>query len=139
MKTKNYNWNTGRYLLPKVSKVELSDFTVIIDESSMLTTEMFAAVLKASSNAKRIIFVGDPNQLPPIGCGKPFSDLVDYFIEKYPSNIAKLTQTMRSNISETNDFACWFKGVHKSSCPQARGAKKKASRKRTCLLFIVTM
>lgn len=107
---KNYNWYTGRYLLPKSSKVELSDFTVIIDESSMLTTEMFAAVLKASSCAKRIIFVGDPNQLPPIGCGKPFSDLVDYFLEKHPSNIAKLTQTMRSNISETNDFASWFKG-----------------------------
>lgn len=107
---KNFDWNTGRYRLPKTSKIELSDFTVIIDESSMLTTEMFSAVLKAASCAKRIIFVGDPNQLPPIGCGKPFSDLVDYFIEKYPSNIAKLTQTMRSNISETNDFASWFKG-----------------------------
>ena len=106
---KSYNWYTGRYLLPKTSKVELSDSTVIIDESSMLTTEMFAAVLKASSCAKRIIFVGDPNQLPPIGCGKPFSDLVDYFTKEYPSNIAKLTQTMRSNISETNDFASWFK------------------------------
>lgn len=106
---KSYNWNTGRYLLPKTSKVELSDSTVIIDESSMLTTEMFAAVLKASSCAKRIIFVGDPNQLPPIGCGKPFSDLVDYFTKEHPSHIAKLTQTMRSNISETNDFASWFK------------------------------
>lgn len=106
---KNYNWYTGRYLLPKSSKVELSDSTAIIDESSMLTTEMFAAVLKASSCAKRIIFVGDPNQLPPIGCGKPFSDLVDYFTKEHPSNIAKLTQTMRSNISETNDFASWFK------------------------------
>ena len=106
---KNYNWYTGRYLLPKSSKVELSDSTVIIDESSMLTTEMFAAVLKASASAKRIIFVGDPNQLPPIGCGKPFSDLVDYFSDKHPDNIAKLTQTMRSNISETNEFASWFK------------------------------
>lgn len=106
---KSYNWYTGRYLLPKSSKVELSDSTVIIDESSMLTTEMFAAVLKASSSAKRIIFVGDPNQLPPIGCGKPFSDLVDYFSDKHSDHIAKLTQTMRSNISETNDFASWFK------------------------------
>lgn len=106
---KSYNWNTGRYLLPKTSKVELTDSTIIIDESSMLTTEMFAAFLKASSCAKRIIFVGDPNQLPPIGCGKPFSDLVDYFTKEYPSNIAKLTQTMRSNIAETTDFASWFK------------------------------
>lgn len=106
----SFDWNTGRYRLPRTSKVELSDYTVIIDECSMLTTEMFAAVLKAASCAKRIIFVGDPNQLPPIGCGKPFSDLVDHFTKNYPSNIAKLSQTMRSNISETNDFAAWFKG-----------------------------
>lgn len=106
----SFDWDTGRYLLPRTSKVELSDYTVIIDECSMLTTEMFAAVLKAASCAKRIIFVGDPNQLPPIGCGKPFSDLVDHFTKNYPSNIAKLSQTMRSNISETNDFASWFKG-----------------------------
>lgn len=106
----SFDWDTGRYLLPRTSKVELSDYTVIIDECSMLTTEMFAAVLKAASCAKRIIFVGDPNQLPPIGCGKPFSDLVDHFTKNHPSNIAKLSQTMRSNISETNDFASWFKG-----------------------------
>lgn len=105
----SFDWNTSRYRLPKTSKAELSDFTVIIDECSMLTTEMFAAVLKAASCAKRIIFVGDPNQLPPIGCGKPFSDLVDHFTKNYPSNIAKLFQSMRSNISETNDFASWFK------------------------------
>ena len=54
-------------------------FTVIIDESSMLTEEMFAALLQAlRRNARRIIFVGDPNQLPPIGAGRPFVDLVRY-------------------------------------------------------------
>mgnify|MGYP002678089574 CR=1 FL=1 len=29
-----------------------------------------------SVRAQRIIFVGDPNQLPPIGAGRPFVDLV---------------------------------------------------------------
>lgn len=42
----------------------------------MLTEEMFAALIEAVRNAKRVIFVGDPNQLPPIGTGKPFYDLV---------------------------------------------------------------
>jgi ATP-dependent exoDNAse (exonuclease V) alpha subunit len=105
-----YDWNTGRYKVPEKSKVELSGANVIIDESSMLTTEMFAAILKSCSQARRIIFVGDPNQLPPIGCGKPFSDLVDYLSEKYPENVAKLTCAMRTEMSETNDFASWFKG-----------------------------
>lgn len=53
--------------------------TVIIDESSMLTEEMFGAILDAVGKyAGRIIFVGDTNQLPPIGAGRPFVDLVRY-------------------------------------------------------------
>lgn len=50
--------------------------TVIVDESSMLTEEMFAGLVEAARGARRVVFVGDPNQLPPIGTGKPFYDLV---------------------------------------------------------------
>ena len=50
--------------------------TVIIDECSMLTEEMFGALAEAVRKAGRVIFVGDPNQLPPIGTGKPFHELV---------------------------------------------------------------
>lgn len=77
-------------------------YTVIIDESSMLTEEMFGALLQAlRKNAKRIIFVGDPNQLPPIGAGKPFVDLVRELnrdINKFPKTgpgFGQLTVTMR--------------------------------------------
>ncbi len=56
--------------------------TVIIDECSMLTEEMFAALIEAIRNAKRVIFVGDPNQLPPIGTGKPFYDLAQKLKEQ---------------------------------------------------------
>jgi len=114
---KCFDWNTGKYKVPEKSKVELSGANVIIDESSMLTSEMFAAVLKSCSQARRIIFVGDPNQLPPIGCGKPFSDLVDYLQKEYPDNVARLTCVMRTEMSETNDFASWFK--NNSSCDES--------------------
>lgn len=77
-------------------------FTVIIDESSMLTEEMFGALLQAlRKNAKRIIFVGDPNQLPPIGAGRPFVDLVRHLnngISEFPKvgkGFGQLTVTMR--------------------------------------------
>ena len=56
-----------------------SNTTVIIDECSMLTEEMLAAIFDACRNAKRIILVGDPNQLPPIGAGTPFYDIVERF------------------------------------------------------------
>ena len=111
---KCYDSNSRRYIIPEKSKPELAGANVIIDESSMLTTEMFAAVLKSCSQAARIIFVGDPNQLPPIGCGKPFSDLVDYLKVNYPDNVASLSCVMRTEMSETNVFASWFKNNSKS-------------------------
>lgn len=77
--------------------------TVIIDESSMITEDMFGALIDATTDAERIIFVGDDNQLPPIGAGRPFVDLVRYLksvdnIGEFPvtgMNYAKLTVTNR--------------------------------------------
>jgi len=52
--------------------------TVVIDECSMLTLDDLYAVLMALdlAHVQRLILVGDPNQLPPIGVGRPFADLV---------------------------------------------------------------
>ena len=52
--------------------------TVVIDECSMLTMDDLYAVLRALDlgHVARLILVGDPNQLPPIGVGRPFADLV---------------------------------------------------------------
>ena len=54
--------------------------TYIIDETSMIDLTLMATLFKAINwdYAKRIIFVGDPNQLPPIGKGKVFSDIIDF-------------------------------------------------------------
>lgn len=99
--SKRFNGYTMEY---KLSNEEAKNvpFTVIIDESSMLTEEMFGALLQAlSKKAQRIIFVGDPNQLPPIGAGRPFVDLVrklDNNISEFPmvgQGFGKLTVTMR--------------------------------------------
>ena len=50
--------------------------TVIVDEASMLTEEQLAALLDGLGGVERIILVGDPSQLPPIGAGRPFVDIV---------------------------------------------------------------
>ncbi len=54
--------------------------TVVIDECSMLTMDDIVAVLEALdlAHVQRVILVGDPNQLPPIGVGRPFADFVSY-------------------------------------------------------------
>ena len=75
IRSKRFNWNDMRYTLSGQDYRDVPE-TVIIDEASMLTEEMFGALMEALRFAKRIIFVGDPNQLPPIGAGRPFVDLV---------------------------------------------------------------
>ncbi|WLD13592.1 ATP-dependent DNA helicase [Planctellipticum variicoloris] len=50
--------------------------TVIVDECSMLTEEMLAAIFESLKKAERLILVGDYRQLPPIGAGRPFVDIV---------------------------------------------------------------
>ena len=60
------------------SPTVLGPATVVIDECSMLTEDDLRACLGALElgAVQRIILVGDPNQLPPIGPGRPFADLV---------------------------------------------------------------
>lgn len=57
---------------------------VIIDEASMVD-EVLLAVLFSMINAEsleRLILVGDERQLPPIGVGRPFVDLIFYLKQK---------------------------------------------------------
>ena len=114
----------GRLMDYRLSNVEAKNvpFTVIIDESSMLTEEMFGALLQAlKKSAQRIIFVGDPNQLPPIGAGRPFVDLVRMLnqgINQFPKvgpGFGQLTVTMRQLSDDGNprgdtELSKWYTG-----------------------------
>jgi len=98
IKSDGFSWNTFKYKMPTKSSSSIAK-TVIIDESSMLTENMFAGILKlVDAHAERIIFIGDPNQLPPIGAGRPFVDLIDFFKKNRPENIAELKTEMRQVI-----------------------------------------
>ncbi|MBO4332529.1 MAG: AAA family ATPase [Paludibacteraceae bacterium] len=88
-----YDGDFFRYILPSVASPLSKNKTVIIDEASMLTEEMMGSLIKALSNATRIIFVGDPNQLPPIGAGRPFVDLVNLLrLDLKPGTFPKITK-----------------------------------------------
>ena len=49
---------------------------IIIDEMSMVDIQLLYALLRAIPNGTRLILVGDPDQLPPVGPGFPFSDML---------------------------------------------------------------
>ena len=80
------------------SKSPDSVTTVIIDESSMLSVDLLGTLLKAIDKdaIKRLILVGDPNQLPPIGPGRPFADIIQWLVENQPCCIAGLETCMRT-------------------------------------------
>jgi ATP-dependent exoDNAse (exonuclease V) alpha subunit len=74
---RRYDWRTSAYF-PDRSAKRCGDFrTVIVDECSMLTEEQLAALIDALANVERLVLVGDPRQLPPIGAGRPFVDIVN--------------------------------------------------------------
>ena len=79
-----YDGDTGAYFPnPKVSRC--GDYrTVIVDECSMLTEEQLAALIDSLANVERLVLVGDVRQLPPIGAGRPFVDIVN---ELQPTDI----------------------------------------------------
>ncbi|USK48043.1 AAA family ATPase [Bacillus sp. CMF12] len=95
IRSKGFSRNTMAYKIPSKPSTSIAK-TVIIDEGSMLTEAMFAGILKlVDSHAERIIFIGDPNQLPPIGAGRPFVDLINYLEIAHPDKVATLKTEMR--------------------------------------------
>ena len=49
---------------------------VVIDESSMLSLDLADHLLRAIGPQTHLLLVGDPDQLPPVGVGKVFDDLI---------------------------------------------------------------
>ncbi|MDE0700178.1 MAG: AAA family ATPase [Acidimicrobiaceae bacterium] len=123
LKSRRYDPDTGRYQRSSEPKA-VTGGTVIIDEASMITEEQLDAVLDNISGAERLILVGDPRQLPPIGAGRPFVDIVEHLNggaegrwPKVGSSYAELTVQMRQRSSEAehasrHDLALgqWFGG-----------------------------
>ena len=70
----------------------------IIDEASMLGLELMAALFRAinfRSSVQRLILVGDQNQLPPIGRGRVFADIMDWLADSKPESVAVVTTNIR--------------------------------------------
>ncbi len=55
----------------------LEEDVVVIDEVSMVDLLLFQSLLKAMTPRKRLILVGDADQLPSVGAGNVLKDLID--------------------------------------------------------------
>ena len=72
----NIDQNTGKMFFVRDEDNPLKCDAVIVDEMSMVDVQLLHSLLQAVPKGKRIILVGDPDQLPPVGPGFPFSDML---------------------------------------------------------------
>lgn len=112
IKQQRFDYETGRYFVNPQGPRYSGARTVVIDESSMLTEDQLAALFDGVSNVERFILVGDPRQLPPIGAGKPFFDIVahlkppnlDATFPKVGASYAELTVPRRQIGADRTDI-----------------------------------
>jgi hypothetical protein len=122
IKTGRYDPDTNRYQRSDRDR-ESSARTVIVDECSMLTEEALDALLDGIEGFDRLILVGDPRQLPPIGAGRPFVDIVQFLrsqcgtlgFPRVGPSYAELTVPRRHTEAEPGEradllLAEWFAG-----------------------------
>lgn len=73
---------------------------ILVDESSMIDAHFMLLLFKYYKPHSRLILLGDPNQLPPIGSGFVFSDLMSINHLK-----SELTKCQRTDIKEIVECA----------------------------------
>ena len=71
-------WNEAAHQVTfqKTEKEPLEAEAVIVDEMSMVDVSLFSALLRALRPGTRLVLVGDADQLPSVGAGNVFSDLI---------------------------------------------------------------
>ena len=72
------SWNeaTHQVTFSKTEQEPLEADAVIVDEMSMVDLSLFSALLRALRPGTRLVLVGDADQLPSVGAGNVFSDLI---------------------------------------------------------------
>ena len=91
---KKYNPSTIHAFLGSFeSKSEESFDIMIVDECSMIDIDLMSSLLNTIPDKASIVFIGDPDQLPPVGPGQVFKDL----IKSNKIKVSKLTGNYRQD------------------------------------------
>lgn len=69
-------WQPAQGGFKKNEQEPLKADVLIVDECSMLDVHLAAAVLRAVSPQTQVLFIGDADQLPSVGAGNVFKDII---------------------------------------------------------------
>lgn len=83
----------GREQATDMNVADLAGALLIVDELSMVDTLLFKTLLKAVPSSMQVVLVGDKDQLPSVGPGQIFHDLLNF--DKLPKQ--ELTQIYRQS------------------------------------------
>jgi len=117
---------------------------ILLDETSMIDFSLASSLMKAIKPTTRVVFLGDIDQLPPVGYGYTLRDLIDGGMpcvklnevhrQKGDSTIIPLSQMIKfdkmNDIPKAKDFAfCTLKGTEQIVSIFKRGLENLQSRK----------
>ncbi|AHF61077.1 hypothetical protein P344_03875 [Spiroplasma mirum ATCC 29335] len=102
---------------------------LIIDEVSMVDSLLLAAIAKASLKLKKLILIGDPNQLPSVACGDVLKDIIqsdvfdivkldEVYRQTRGNDILELSYAIQNNDFDYNLFNKTDVKFYENSAPQ---------------------
>ncbi len=68
----------GREMPTEMNRKDLEGSLLIVDEMSMVDTLLFKVLVQSIATSMHVIFVGDKDQLPSVGPGQIFHDLLEF-------------------------------------------------------------
>lgn len=137
---KNYKDSLGDFLemgpsyfgkfQESASKVQITPRALIIDEASMVDQKHMAALFSVVSRhtLKHLVIAGDERQLPPIGYGSPFTDIIHHLKS---TNREERHVRLEGNLRFSTDtalggLAALFEDDKEPSLPEIRHAITRA-------------
>lgn len=72
-----YNEEDKKLCFKRNEENPLDEDVLIVDESSMIDILLLSAMLKAVPLKMKVIFIGDIDQLPSVGCGNVLHDIIN--------------------------------------------------------------
>lgn len=109
--------NTGEMCFVRDESNPIKADAIIVDEMSMVDVLLLDSLLRAVPPGKRLILVGDPDQLPPVGPGFPFNDMLRS--EMLPS--VRLTEIFRQ--AQESLIVMNAHRVNRGEMPELRNVK----------------